>query len=72
MLRYRLDLNFGINIKFKSNNIVVFNMDDFKKYSPFTGKPYSKTALEIWEGMEKDQIGFSCSRRKNKIKKIIR
>ena len=31
-------------------------MDDFKKFSPFTGKPYSKTALDIWDKMEKDKI----------------
>ena len=33
-------------------------MDDFKKFSPFTGKPYSKTALDIWDKMEKDKIGL--------------
>ena len=46
-------------------------MDDFKKYSPFTGKPYTKEALEIWEGMEKNQIGLVVPEERIRLKKLL-
>ena len=46
-------------------------MDDFKKYSPFTGKPYGKEAIELWKKMEDDQIGLSIPEERDNLKRLL-